>query len=222
MVGTEATPETPTGIGEELAALGSDLRNWLEFHQGIAAGPPEGELPPPSLSAEEIAPEPVQKEAASEPAQDAAGGQADILFVESGNSGGEGSTEPLSDGPAAELLTKIINNVLRLERSDVAIWSASPALWQQIDAIRPKIVVALGPHAAQTLLDTQQSLEQLRGERHTVHGISLVATYHPTYLLSHPAQKRAVFEDMKLVRRLLEESKGRPLDPIARPGGAKS
>jgi uracil-DNA glycosylase len=62
----------------------------------------------------------------------------------------------------------------------------------------------------------------LRGERHTVHGIALVATYHPTYLLSHPAQKRAVFEDMKLVRRLLEESTGRTLAPIARQRGAKS
>lgn len=235
MSGTHATPEPHLGIGEELAALGGDLRNWLEFHQGIAAGPTEGELPPPSLAVEEAAPEPAPepepKEAAPEsvpkvptsgPVPGPASTQADILFVESGNSGREGSAEPLADGPAGELLTKIIKNVLGLERSDVAVRVNSPALWQQIDAIRPKIVVALGPHAAQTLLDTQESLEQLRGGDHTVHGIALVPTYHPTYLLSHPAEKRAVFEDMKLVRRLLEESTGRTLAPIAQGGGARS
>ena len=219
---SEVQPEGGAGdIGRELAALTSDLRGWLEVHQGLAAGASDGTLPGPSEAAAEDSVAPETEAAVS----GSVATQKDLLFIEDrgvqpGTSPGPG---PLDDGPAADLLSKILTNVLRVERADVAVLSStSPALWQDIDAIRPKVVVALGPVAAQTLLRSQESLEQLRAQSLTVHGLPLVPTYHPTYLLNHPAQKRQVFEDMKRVRGLLEEATGHTLQPIARSGGNTS
>lgn len=213
--------DSGAAIGAALADLTSDLRGWLEVHNGLAAGPSEGALPSPSRTAEDEVVPVVTPAGAAVSAEK----QRDILFIEDPgrHPGGSADPSPIQEGPAADLLTKIINNVLRVERAAVAVCSStSPSLWQDIDAIRPKVVVTLGPVAAQTLLQSQESLEQLRAQSQTVHGIPLVPTYHPTYLLSHPAQKRQVFEDMKRVRGLLEEATGCTLQPIARTGGAKS
>jgi len=208
-------------IGADLVDLTSDLRGWLEVHRGLGAGPSTGELPTPTEGT--VGDAGVVQ--AGEPVAVTADAQRDLLFIEAPVSHSADSTirSPLEEGPAADLLTKILTNVLRVERSDVAVCSStSPSLWQDIDVIRPKVVVTLGPIAAQTLLQTQESLEQLRAQSRTIHGLPLVPTYHPTYLLSHPAQKRQVFEDMKRVRSLLEEATGRTLQPIARSGGSKS
>jgi DNA polymerase len=84
---------------------------------------------------------------------------------------------------------------------------ASRFLNRQIDAIRPKVIVALGTFAAQALLKTDTPISRLRGRVHDFRGgIMLVPTFHPAFLLRSPDRKRDVWEDMKKVRDLLAGS----------------
>lgn len=73
---------------------------------------------------------------------------------------------------------------------------------RQIELIAPGIIVAVGKVAAQNLLDSDAPVGRLRGRRHVYGDIPLVVTYHPAYLLRSPAQKRLVWEDLRLARRL--------------------
>src|SRR5205823_1558516 len=77
-------------------------------------------------------------------------------------------------------------------------------LFQQIDTIKPRVVVALGTFAARALLRTLDPISRLRGRVYDYRGAKLIPTFHPAYLLRNPASKREVWEDMKLVRSLLE------------------
>ena len=160
--------------------------------------------------------------------------EADIVFVGEGPGFHEDQSGAPFVGAAGELLTRIINNVLRLERDQVYICNVvkcrppnnrdplpeevatcSPYLWKQLDAIQPAVVVGLGRFAVQTLLQTEASIGRLRGRAHPFRDACLVPTYHPAYLLRNPADKRKVFEDMKLVRTEFENRTGRSLRPIA-------
>jgi len=159
---------------------------------------------------------------------------ADVMFVGEGPGFHEDQRGEPFVGKAGELLTRIINNVLRMERSDVYIANVvkcrppnnrdpqpdevatcSPFLWRQVELIKPVVVVALGRFAIQTLLQSTQSVGRLRGRAHPFRGSVLVPTYHPAYLLRNPADKRKVFEDMKIVRAEIEARTGRTLPPIA-------
>lgn len=80
-----------------------------------------------------------------------------------------------------------------------------PFLRGQIEAIRPRILCALGAHAAQSLLGTQTPVSRLRGKPLNVGERPLVVTYHPAYLLRNPAAKRQAWEDLKFLRRLLDD-----------------
>jgi DNA polymerase len=127
-------------------------------------------------------------------------------------------------GRAGQLLTKIIESI-GLTRDEVYIAnvikcrppqnrnpepdeveSCEPFLFRQIDAIQPKVIVALGKFGAQTLLRTLDPISRLRGRVFDFRGARLVPTFHPAYLLRNPASKREVWEDMKLVRLLLAET----------------
>jgi len=77
--------------------------------------------------------------------------------------------------------------------------TCEPFLFQQIDTIRPKVIVALGKFAAQTLLRTKTPITQLRGRWFDYHGIRLMPTFHPAYLLRNPGDKRLVWEDIRKV-----------------------
>jgi len=77
---------------------------------------------------------------------------------------------------------------------------------EYIDVIKPKVIVALGKFGAQTLLRTLDPISRLRGRVYDYRGAKLIPTFHPAYLLRNPESKREVWEDMKLVRRLLQES----------------
>ena len=124
-------------------------------------------------------------------------------------------------GRAGQLLTKIIE-AIELKRDDVYIANVikcrppqnrnpepdevdqcEPFLFQQIDAIKPRVIVALGKFGAQTLLRTQEPISRLRGRVFDYRGAKLVPTFHPAYLLRNPPAKREVWEDMKLVQQLL-------------------
>ncbi|OZA30340.1 MAG: uracil-DNA glycosylase [Hydrogenophilales bacterium 17-61-9] len=79
-----------------------------------------------------------------------------------------------------------------------------PYLQAQIAFIQPKIILALGHVAAQSLLDTQETIGRLRGQAHRFQGVPLVATYHPAYLLRKPTEKARAWEDLCLARRLMQ------------------
>ena len=71
-----------------------------------------------------------------------------------------------------------------------------PYLIRQIELIRPQLIVALGRHAAHSLLKTEVPLAKLRGQKLSYHGTPLFVTYHPAYLLRNPADKRKVWDDL--------------------------
>jgi uracil-DNA glycosylase family 4 len=76
----------------------------------------------------------------------------------------------------------------------------SPFLKRQLEAIKPKVVCCLGKFAAQTLLQSMDSITRLRGRFHDIDGMRVIATFHPAYLLRSPEKKREVWEDMKTIR----------------------
>lgn len=84
------------------------------------------------------------------------------------------------------------------------IAQCAPYLRRQVELISPRVLVAAGKFAAQTLLETEASIGALRGQVHRYHGVPLVATYHPAFLLRDPKWIRAAWEDFQLVRRVLE------------------
>jgi DNA polymerase len=87
------------------------------------------------------------------------------------------------------------------------ITACIPYLERQIDLIRPKIILAMGRIAAQSLLQTETSIARLRGEVHEYRGVPLVVTYHPAYLLRNPADKAKVWDDLCKARALIAAGK---------------
>ena len=130
-------------------------------------------------------------------------------------------------GAAGQLLTKILA-AIDLPREEVYICNVlkhrppgnrnpepdevtacSPYLIRQIELIQPKVILALGTFAAQTLLNTKTAIGKLRGSVHEYHGVPLVVTYHPAALLRNPGWKRPTWEDVQLARRILDRSSPR-------------
>ena len=125
-------------------------------------------------------------------------------------------------GRAGQLLTEIIVKGMKLRREDVyianiikcrppdnrnpepdEIASCEPFLIRQLEIIRPKVIVALGTFAAQVLLKTRTPITRLRGVWADYHGIRLMPTFHPAYLLRNPTEKRVVWQDIQEVMRAL-------------------
>jgi DNA polymerase len=75
----------------------------------------------------------------------------------------------------------------------------------QLEAIAPRVLLAVGKFAAQALLESQESIGRLRGRIHGYRGTPLVVTYHPAYLLRSPQMTRVAWQDFQLVRRVLDE-----------------
>lgn len=128
-------------------------------------------------------------------------------------------------GRAGQLLTKIIN-AMGLAREDVYICNilkcrppgnrnpepgeiemCEPFLVQQLRAIAPRFICALGTFASKTLLKKDVAITTLRGRFHTYEGIQVMPTFHPAYLLRNPAAKKLVWEDMQMVMRELSKGK---------------
>jgi DNA polymerase len=152
---------------------------------------------------------------------------ADLMFV--GEAPGEQEDlqgEPFV-GPAGQLLTRMIE-AIQMKRPEVYIANilkcrppgnraplpeeiavCTAHLRRQIAVIQPKLICTLGAFAVQALLSTKQSVGSLRGRVHNYDGISLVATYHPSYLLRYPGEKAKAWEDLQKVRDLLKELKAR-------------
>jgi DNA polymerase len=139
---------------------------------------------------------------------------------------GPGRTEDETGRPfvgrAGELLTKILA-AIDLPRAQVFICNivkcrppenrqpqfdeiaaCLPYLYRQIELVKPKVILAMGSTAAQSLLDTKQSLGGLRNHLHRFRGIPLIVTYHPAALLRNPNWKRPTWDDVRIAARLLE------------------
>jgi DNA polymerase len=148
--------------------------------------------------------------------------EADLMFVGEAPGHDEDVQGIPFVGRAGQLLTKIIE-AIGLQREDVYIANVikcrppenrnpeqdevdtcEPFLFQQIDIIKPKVIVALGTFAARALLRTLDPISRLRGRVYDYRGAKLIPTFHPAYLLRNPASKREVWEDMKKVRELLK------------------
>ncbi len=80
-----------------------------------------------------------------------------------------------------------------------------PYLIRQIELIKPHLIVALGRHAAHSLLKSDNPLGKLRGQRLSYHGTPLIVTYHPAYLLRNPADKRKVWDDLCLAKSVVQK-----------------
>jgi len=83
----------------------------------------------------------------------------------------------------------------------------SPFLLRQIELIRPKLIVAMGRFAAQTLLNSDASIASLRGTVHRFAGVPLIVTYHPAYLLRNLPDKAKAWHDLLFARRTMRSLK---------------
>jgi len=84
-----------------------------------------------------------------------------------------------------------------------------PWLERQIELLQPKLIVALGRPAAQTLLQAEVKIAAARGRLHDYRGIPLIVTYHPAYLLRTLPDKARAWEDLCFMKRTMNELKGR-------------
>jgi len=94
------------------------------------------------------------------------------------------------------------------EAGEVA--QCTPFLLRQIALIEPRLIVAMGRFAAQTLLATDATIASLRGRVHRYAGVPLIVTYHPAYLLRNLPDKAKAWSDLVFARRTLAELPARP------------
>lgn len=109
-----------------------------------------------------------------------------------------------SEAPAAKQV--YIANVLKCRppanRNPLPqeVAQCEPYLLRQMALVQPKVILAMGRFAVQSLLKTTEAIGRLRGRVHQVQGIPVVVTYHPAYLLRNPADKALVWDDLCLAR----------------------
>jgi uracil-DNA glycosylase family 4 len=125
-------------------------------------------------------------------------------------------------GRAGQLLTKIIESI-GFKREEVLIGNVNrcrppgnrpptpdeaatckPFLLREIAAVGPDVIVVLGNTATQNLLGVRQGITRLRGQFQDYHGVKVMPTFHPAYLLRDPSKKKETWEDLKKVRDYLE------------------
>jgi len=149
-------------------------------------------------------------------------GDARLVVVGEGPGRTEDETGRPFVGRAGELLTKILG-AIDLPREQVFICNivkcrppenrtpqfdevaaCVPYLYRQIEMLKPKVILAMGSTAAQTLLNSKQSLGAMREKLHRFRGIPVIVTYHPAALLRNPNWKRPTWDDVRIARRLLD------------------
>ena len=149
--------------------------------------------------------------------------KADLMFIGEGPGYEEDRQGLPFVGPSGQLLTKIIE-AIQLTREEVyianivkcrppsnrdpepeEIAACRPFLERQVSSIRPRVICTLGRVATQAMLSTEKALGRVRGQVFSFGDVALVPTYHPAYLLRDPSKKKDCWEDMKLIRALLDE-----------------
>jgi DNA polymerase len=151
--------------------------------------------------------------------------KARLVFVGEGPGADEDQKGEPFVGDAGKMLNRIIS-AMGLQREEVYICNAvkcrppqnrnpekdeiaacSPFLLRQLHSIKPEVIVALGTFAAQTVLGSKEPISRLRGKFHDFHGVPLMPTYHPSYLLRSGGNSDSfwtVWDDMTQVLRLLK------------------
>ena len=151
--------------------------------------------------------------------------KADLMFIGEGPGYEEDRQGLPFVGPSGQLLTKIIE-AIQLTREEVyianivkcrppsnrdpepeEIAACRPFLERQVSSIRPRVICTLGRVATQAMLSTEKALGRVRGQVFSFGDAALVPTYHPAYLLRDPSKKKDCWEDMKLIRALLDEQR---------------
>jgi DNA polymerase len=158
---------------------------------------------------------------------------ADILFIGEAPGFHEDKQGEPFVGAAGQLLTKVLGEVLGLDRADVYICnilkcrppgnrdpqedeieSCTPWLIEQVSLIQPRIIVTLGNFATKFVLQTQQGITRMRGRAYPWHGRTVIPTFHPAAILHGGGEKSRQFaelrEDFELVRDTLS---GMPTGP---------
>ena len=144
-----------------------------------------------------------------------------LMFVGEGPGADEDAQGLPFVGKAGQLLNNMIG-AMGLKREDVYIANVvkcrppgnrtpepdeantcAPFLFQQIDVVRPEVIVALGATASTYLLGQRQPLAGLRGRIHSFRGSKLIVTYHPAFLLRDPRQKKEAWADLQIAMREL-------------------
>jgi len=125
-------------------------------------------------------------------------------------------------GPVGQLLEKILE-AIGLEREKCYLTNVVkfisqgdeitpdilkffiPYLHREMLAVKPKLIISLGNTPTKALLNTKKAISQIRGEFYDYHGIKLMPTFNPAYILRDPSKKREIWEDMKLIKEHLNE-----------------
>jgi uracil-DNA glycosylase len=147
---------------------------------------------------------------------------AELMFVGEGPGADEDARGEPFVGRAGQLLTEIIERGMGMKRSEVYICNVvkcrppgnrnpepdevaacEPFLLRQIELVRPRVIVALGTFAVQSLLEVKTPISKLRGVWHDLRGTRMMPTFHPAYLLRNPADKRLVWQDIQEVMKAL-------------------
>jgi len=156
----------------------------------------------------------------------------EIMFVGEAPGADEDEQGLAFVGAAGKLLTKMIE-AMGLRREDVFIanilkcrppnnrpptpeemQTCMPYLKEQIQVLKPKVIVALGATAVRGLLAVETGITKLRGHWHVFEGIDVMPTFHPAYLLRNPPAKKEAWEDLKAVLRHVGRT-----PPVVKKGG---
>jgi DNA polymerase len=150
-------------------------------------------------------------------------GKVPLVFIGEAPGADEDAQGDAFVGRAGQLLTRIIA-AIGLDRKDIYICnvlkcrppnnrnplpdeiaSCSPFLMKQLDILKPRVICTLGLFATQLMLKTKTPIGKLRGRLFRFNGIPLLPTYHPAALLRNPGLKRTVWEDVQLLRKIMDE-----------------
>jgi uracil-DNA glycosylase family 4 len=151
--------------------------------------------------------------------------KARLMFVGEAPGADEDAQAKPFVGRAGQLLTKIIA-AIGFKREEVLIGNVNrcrppgnrpptpeevamckPFLLREIAAVQPEVIVVLGNTAMKNLLDVKQGITKVRGEFQNYHGVKVMPTFHPAYLLRDPSKKKETWEDLKKVRDYLDSTR---------------
>ena len=145
----------------------------------------------------------------------------DIMFIGDEPSSSEDELAIHYSGKSGELLEKMIENVLNIAKEDIYyttlvkcrssnglnnsnIETCHDYLLKQIELIKPKLIVTLGEKTYSYLLKNSDNFSQIRGKELVFNGISLIATFSPTFLLRNPSFKKDAYYDMLKIKNYME------------------
>ena len=146
---------------------------------------------------------------------------AEIIFIGDEPSNSEDDLGVFYSGKSGELLKKMIENVLNINKEDVYLTTlvkckslnglinsnidtCNDYLLKQIELVKPKLIVALGEKSYSYLLKNNDNFMQIRGKELLYNTIPLIATFAPNFLLRNPSSKKDAYYDMLKIKNYME------------------